>query len=205
MEDATLEDASELPSDSDSPDTAFEKVATPVIKPGSGEHTCPLPPIEITTATPGARIYYTWDYLRIPADPTIASAHYVGSFAIQRTAVVKARAFRDGFEASDVATVKYVVDRRAEAPTAPMISPGTGTYSSDPTVTLSSSPGATICYVLGSDLYTMCEDGRCAGSASLYSAPFVVTPKVPYGTTVTARACFVCSGPSPPTTVIYRR
>lgn len=185
-------------------DASIARVATPIIKPAAGDHGCPLS-IHITTATPEASIHFTWDHMYIAADPTIASPRYFAPFELHRSAVLKARAFRDGLAPSDVAMVKYNIDRVGGTASPPAFEPGGGVYASDQTVALSSAPGATICYVVaGSYVVPMCgDDAKCTYSAREYTGPFVVSPTAPFGTRVAAQACMPCGGRSSEVSTSY--
>lgn len=80
------------------------KVATPVITPGS---TNSLNSINVTLsdATTGSKLYWTVD----GTDPTEASTPATAgtSFVVQRSGVLKARAYRDNFAASEISTADF--------------------------------------------------------------------------------------------------
>ena len=82
-----------------------ERSACPVFSPVtktvffSGSQT-----VEISCATPGAEIRYTFD----GTEPTESSMLYNGSFAITNSAVVKAKAFAERMRPSETAVAEYV-------------------------------------------------------------------------------------------------
>lgn len=183
-------------------DASSNRVAAPVITPSGGSYECPMPAIEMLTATPDANIHYTWD----GTNPTLASPRYAGPFALWRSTQLKARAFRDGFAPSEVVTVNYTIKLVDDPPPPPTFLPPGGVYSTDPTVTLSSGAAATICYVNGGSYSVpLCgDDGACRGSALTYSGPFVAPLSV-FGTKVVAQACIPCRGRSIEVSATYQR
>lgn len=93
---------------------AAGKVADPVLLPASCFFS-PSTNVTIACATSGATVRYTLD----GAEPTASSAEYAGPIALSATTTVKARAFVDGKEASDVASATYTLG----APPAPEADP----------------------------------------------------------------------------------
>ena len=93
---------------------AAGKVADPVLLPASCFFS-PSTNVTIACATSGAVVRYTLD----GAEPTASSAEYAGPIALSATTTVKARAFADGKEASDVASATYTLG----APPAPEADP----------------------------------------------------------------------------------
>jgi hypothetical protein len=77
-------------------------VATPSFSPTGGLFFAPLD-VEITTATDDADIYYTLD----GSEPTQESNLYTSPINIATTTTLRARAFKDGLEPSNVATALY--------------------------------------------------------------------------------------------------
>ena len=80
------------------------RAATPVASVESGIY-LKAQQVEFSCDTGGAVIRYTTD----GTDPTPESAFYDGALQIDSFAIVKARAFRDGMEASDIALYAYAV------------------------------------------------------------------------------------------------
>lgn len=99
--------------------------------------------IEISTATVDSTIYYTLD----GTDPTDESTKYTGAFKLSKgSKTVKAVAFKGELEASEVLSQDYTVN---DGVATPVISPDSGTYSVDQTVTMTcDTTGATIYYTL---------------------------------------------------------
>lgn len=83
------------------------KVATPVFTPPSASGNAAVQ-VTVTCDTPGAVIYFTTN----GATPTTADTYIAsgGKLTVQCATTLKARAFRSGFEPSDVATGVYAVN-----------------------------------------------------------------------------------------------
>lgn len=77
-------------------------VETPVISPDGGFNYDPVQ-VSITCATDGASIYYTTD----GNEPTVNSTLYTAPFTVSSTTTVKAKAFKTGYDASNVASATY--------------------------------------------------------------------------------------------------
>jgi alpha-tubulin suppressor-like RCC1 family protein len=116
-------------------EAATDGPETPVMSPGTGTYTA-AQTITITAGT-GATIRYTID----GTDPSEASATYTGPIAIGQSTVVKAKAWKDGYQPSPVATATYEL----KVP-APGIAPGGGSYSTPQSVVISDS-------LAGSDIH----------------------------------------------------
>jgi alpha-tubulin suppressor-like RCC1 family protein len=114
--------------------------------------------VTMTSATPGATIRYTTN----GADPTDSDAIVPANpIAINQSQTLKAKASKGGSPPSAVALATYTL----QVPP-PSFSPGAGTYTSPPTVTIAAAPGATIRYT---------TDGSTPGAASpVYAAPLSV-------------------------------
>lgn len=80
-----------------------EIVETPVITPGSSIHLTPFS-ATITCGTEDARIYYTTD----GTTPTESSTQYTEPFEISSNCVLKAKAFKGGYEPSSTDSAKYI-------------------------------------------------------------------------------------------------
>lgn len=85
-------------------DGPTEKVSTPSISPNGGAFEGQVA-VTLTAATAGAEIRYTID----GADPGGNSALYVTPFLLTQSATVKARAFREGMLASDLASADFTI------------------------------------------------------------------------------------------------
>jgi Concanavalin A-like lectin/glucanases superfamily/Chitobiase/beta-hexosaminidase C-terminal domain/Family of unknown function (DUF6298) len=79
-------------------------VATPTITPNGGSFTSSVS-VTMQTATSGASIYYTTD----GSAPTQSSTLYTGAMALTSNAVVKAKAFKSGSNASAEASASFTV------------------------------------------------------------------------------------------------
>ncbi len=84
--------------------TSQETVATPVFTP-SGGNTVNAVQVQISTSTPSAAIHYTLDN----SSPTQGSAVYNAPFMITQSSVLRAKAFRSGFNTSNEASAVYII------------------------------------------------------------------------------------------------
>ena len=87
-----------------------QTVATPTFSPDEGTYT-ETQSVSISCATDGATLRYTLD----GTDPTENSATYSTPLDINETTTVKAKAWKDGFDPSEVASAMYTI----ETPTPP--------------------------------------------------------------------------------------
>ena len=88
--------------------------AAPVIAPSGGTFT-DTQEVALSSPTPGATIRYTLD----GSDPTADSDLYTGPFLLSSTALVQARAFRTGMNASPIALANFVRDTDVSPATIP--------------------------------------------------------------------------------------
>lgn len=129
--------------------------------------------LNITCPEPGTSIKYTIDN----SDPKISATAIDGSsLDITVNTAVKAYAYKKGMTDSEVSSSEYILKTAA-----PAISPDSGTYYTDQTVTLSS-PDATIYYTVNGDT----PDTSLAG----HSSP-VEVPVAGHGTNITINAIAV--------------
>lgn len=84
--------------------TDQQGVATPIISPGPGSYSGPIP-IILSTATTGASICYTTN----GSDPTASSTLYSSAFTLSASATVKARAFKNGMNDSAIASATFTI------------------------------------------------------------------------------------------------
>jgi hypothetical protein len=133
----------------------------PTFTPAAGTYTS-AQSVTITTTTSGASIRYTTD----GSTPTSTTgAIYTGAVAVGASVTLKAIAYKSGMSDSSVSTAAYTI---TGAVATPEISPGTGTYSSAQTVTISSStPDASIRYTIDGSVPT-------SSAGTLYGGPFSV-------------------------------
>jgi hypothetical protein len=116
------------------------QAATPTFSPGAGTYAS-AQTVTISDSTAGASIYYTTD----GSLPTTSSTKYSSAIAVSSTETINAVAVASGYGNSSVASAVYAINLPAAA--TPAFSPGTGTYTSVQTVTISdTTTGATIYY-----------------------------------------------------------
>ena len=80
-------------------------IADPVFDPAGGTYTAPVE-VSITCATEGATIYYTLD----GTDPTSASTLCTSTITISETTTIKAIAYNEDEEASNIVSATYVIN-----------------------------------------------------------------------------------------------
>jgi len=120
------------------------KAGTPAASPAGGSYTA-AQTVRLTTVTPGAVIRYTTD----GTDPMAVNTSIPSgsTVSVERSLVLKARAFLSGWPTSDLMTAAYTLNL---GPTAvPTMSPAAGSYTSLQWVALSTTTaGATIRYTV---------------------------------------------------------
>jgi hypothetical protein len=123
-----------------------DKAAKPAANPAAGAVDSGTA-ITLTTATPGAEIYYT-----VNGDaPTAASTKYGDSSkpTITAAATIKAIAVKDGMTNSDVLEAAYTVNVDPNKPAKPVASPAAGAVDVGTVITLTTAaPGAEIFYTI---------------------------------------------------------
>jgi hypothetical protein len=156
--------------------TILLPAATPTFSVPAGTYTS-AQSVSLTSATPGAAIYYTVD----GSIPTVTSTAYTAPIAVASTTTIKAIAVASGFSASAVGSATYTINLPPQQVAAPTFSPAGGSYTSGQTVALATAtPGATIHYTL---------DGAApSASSATYGAPIAVS------TTTTLKAIAVKAG-----------
>ncbi|MCM8769925.1 MAG: chitobiase/beta-hexosaminidase C-terminal domain-containing protein, partial [Candidatus Omnitrophica bacterium] len=144
-------------------------VATPQFTPPAGTYTTSQS-VSISCTTEGASIRYTTD----GSDPTESSPLYTQAIIVSVSTTIKARAFKEGLNPSQIATAMYTI---LETVAAPSFSPLAGAYSSPQNVTIScATSDATIRYT---------TDGSEPNEGSpIYSTPIPVNSEI----TLKARA-----------------
>jgi uncharacterized protein (TIGR02145 family) len=158
------------PSDVDSGTyTIVGTVATPTFSPSPGIYPT-AQTITVSCSTSGATIHYTTNGM----DPNESDSTYSSPVSIASTTTLKARAYKIGWNTSDVDSGTYTIAGMVATPT---FSPLPGTYPTAQKITIScSTSGATIHYTTnGMDPNE---------SNAIYSSPIFIS----YTTTLKARA-----------------
>jgi Chitobiase/beta-hexosaminidase C-terminal domain len=150
--------------------------ATPSFTPPGGTYTA-AQSVVISTTTPGATIHYTTD----GSTPTTGSTVYTAAVTVASSGTLKATATASGYTTSAVGTASYTIDPAATQAATPVITPGTGSYTSAQPVTITcSTPGSTIHYT---------TDGTTPTTGSTtYTGAFQVS------TTTTVKAIATATG-----------
>jgi hypothetical protein len=81
-----------------------EQVATPTFDPAGGEYN-EAQDVTISTSTEDATIYYTTD----GSDPDDGSTEYTGAITVDEDMTIKAIAYKDGMDPSDIAEAEYTI------------------------------------------------------------------------------------------------
>jgi len=110
------------------------KAATPAFSPSCGNPCGDAFTVTITSATAGASIFYSTD----GSNPSLP---YSGPVSVTISATLKAKATASGLADSNVASTAYEIKASA-----PSVTPGTGTYTSNTTVTVTSLPTSVSMY-----------------------------------------------------------
>jgi hypothetical protein len=134
------------------------KAATPSIVPATAEFNDTVK-VTISTTTENAQIRYTVD----GTDPSESSTLYQTPIVLRATTTVKARAFKDGMSASEIAQ-RVFTKQTVESP---VFSPDGGTFTDSVSVTLSApDAGALIHYTI--------DGSEPAAASPQYSAPILL-------------------------------
>ncbi len=153
------------------------KVATPSINPPEGTYSS-AQTVTITCATTGASVYYALD----GSEPNTGSTLYANAIQVTSTTTIKAKAFKNDWLPSEIATATYAITGTVAMPT---FNPPAGTYATTQSVTISClTPGATIRFTL--------DNSDPSESSAVYSAPLQMAAS----TTVKAKAFYSTWTPS---------
>ncbi len=143
--------------------------AAPVFAPEPGVY-YEYQTIILTSATPGAKIYYTTD----GSDPTEKSTLFDGELRLRESLAVKARAYAPGYSPSEVVAGAYEL----------IVSTPFITISADVPITTESAHSIA-CATPGSSIYFTTDGSDPTEDSTLYTVPFAL----PAGTyTIKARA-----------------
>jgi hypothetical protein len=137
--------------------------ATPTFSPAGGSYGS-AQSVTISTTTPSATIHFTSD----GSTPTTGSPVYSAPVSVAASKTLQALATAAGYTQSAVGSAAYTIAGTTPQAALPVITPGTGSYTSAQTVSITDgTPGATIRYT---------TDGNDpTGASPLYTAPFAVT------------------------------
>jgi hypothetical protein len=136
-------------------------VATPRATPSPGAYTG-TQTVNLSSATSGAKIYYTID----GSEPTAESALYSGPLSVITGTTLKAIAVAKGLTDSAVLTASYTPMLTVATPRA---SPPAGVYAETQTVTLTSA-------TTRAEIYYTTDGSEPSGADNPYSGPISVSP-----------------------------
>jgi hypothetical protein len=147
--------------------TSIQPAAAPLFSLAAGTYSG-TQTVSLTDSTPGSTIFYTLNNTT-PATTAGGNTFQYSSatpISVASSETITALATASGFSTSPTSTAAYVISALSPAPT-PVITPGSGTYTSAQTVTISD-PGATI-------FYTTNGTAPTTTGSTQYTAPFVVS------------------------------
>jgi hypothetical protein len=145
---------------------------SPFISPAAGIYTKGVA-VTITDATPGTIIYYTTD----GSSPTVGSSRYTAPISIPTESIqeeIRSFATLDGVSGSATSS-EFTISPQVPVLT-PVISPVTGSYSTNPTITISDS-------LSGAKIYYTVDGSTPASQSTLYRGPLSF-PQTQVGITV---------------------
>jgi hypothetical protein len=164
--------------------TAPQPATPPIFSPVAGTYTG-TQAVTITDTTPASTIFYTVDASKPGTAAGGSTFQYSTAVSVASSETITALATAPGFTTSATNSAAYVINNPLPPAPTPVITPGTGTYTSAQTVSVSD-PGTTLFYT---------TDGTPPTSGSKpYTAPFVVNA------TTTVRAIATETGFSPSAT-----
>jgi hypothetical protein len=164
--------------------TVPQPATPPIFSPVAGTYTG-TQPVTITDTTPASTIFYTLDGSKPGTTAGGSTFQYATAISVASSETITALATAPGFTTSATNSAAYVINNPLPATPTPIITPGTGTYTSAQTVSISD-PGANIFYTTNGTPPTT--------SSTPYTAPFVVNA------TTTVRAIATETGFSPSAT-----
>lgn len=152
------------------PDNDLPTVSTPVITP-QGNTYAVAQQVTISCATQDAQIYYTLD----GSEPGTGSTLYTEAVFIPQDLTLKARAYKQGFNASQISTASYVITTPTCAN--PYFSPGADVYSTPQNVVIT-------CTTQGAEIRYTTDGSDPTPASGLYGEPIYLAST----TTIKARA-----------------
>ncbi len=124
--------------------TAPQAATPPIFSPAAGTYTG-TQPVTITDTTPWSTIFYTLDKSTPATTAGGSTFQYSTAVSVASSETINALATAPGYTTSATSSAAYVINNTLPAAPTPIITPGTGTYTSAQTVSISD-PGATIFY-----------------------------------------------------------
>jgi len=164
----------------------YGTLAAPTMSPGAGSY---VNSVSVTmSAAAGATIRYTTN----GQSPTTSSPAYTAPVTVAATQTLKAKAFRPDWTESALTTTTYTLEV-----TAPVLSPGAGTYAMGQAITLTcATAGATIYYTLDGTEPTT-SDASTSSGGRVFVGSFTLKARA-YATglnpSATTSANYVLSG-----------
>jgi hypothetical protein len=142
--------------------TAPQPATAPIFSPAAGTYTGSQS-VTITDTTPSSAIFYTVDGTTPGTTAGGSTFKYSAAVSVASSQTITALATAPGFTTSPTSKAAYVINNPLPPAPMPIITPGTGTFTSAQTVSISD-PGATILYSTNGSTPT-----------TPYTAPFVVS------------------------------
>jgi formylglycine-generating enzyme required for sulfatase activity len=146
-------------------------VAAPTFNPPGGSYSV-YQMVTISCTTPDAEIRYTTN----GTDPTASSDLYTGPVEIASNTTLKARAYRTGWNSSQIVTAVYTITQTQTVAT-PIISPQGGTYTSPRSAVIT-------CSTLGATIRYTTDNSEPTQASEQYTIPLSIS----HDTTLKAKA-----------------
>jgi hypothetical protein len=164
------------------------QAAAPTFSPSGGGTYLGTQTVSLADGTSGATIFYTTNGSAPATSAGGSTLQYTGPITISATETINAIAVASGYSASNVSSATYTIQTQVTAPT---FSPPAGSYTTALSVSIATTPGASIYFTLDGTTPTT--------SSSLYSAPLSIS------STTTVKAIAAESGytASSVTTAVY--